>query len=178
MKTYATDDFARNIAKTDRAFATTIQRATDAYGQRGLLNSGVRAYGNVMSAKDQQTDKEALSAGFDKSIADLEASRAKAYSQYDLTKRSLDLSGQDTSLQNEKDKDKINRDRATELEVARANTDQRITDKQLGDITTYANQRGAIPTTGTTPARTASLSTVKTLQTKATGKRFAKPLLN
>lgn len=187
MSTYAKDDFARNLGKTDRAFASTIQRATEAYGQRNLLNSGVQAYGNIMSAKDQQADKEGLKAGMDKTLTDLEASRLKAFQSFDLTNRSLGLSEKDMLLKKQQNEDKLNRDQATELEVARANADERITDKNLGDLSTYTQQRGAIPTgdtttkkatTTTTAPKTASLSTVKTLQkTTTTPKKFAKPLL-
>lgn len=187
MSTYAKDDFARTLGKTDRAFASTIQRATEAYGQRNLLNSGVQAYGNLMGAKDQQADKDGLKAGMDKTLTDLEASRLKAFQSFDLTKRSLDLTEKDALLKKQQNEDKLNRDQATELEVARANADERITDKNLGDISSYTQQRGAIPTgetkatpkTTTTTPKTASLSTVKTLQktTTTAPKKFAKPLL-
>lgn len=179
MSSYAKDDFAKNLTKTDRAFASTIQRATEAYGQRNLLNSGVQAYGNLMSAKDQQGTKDAMQSGLDKTIGDLEASRQKAFNQYDITNRSLALKDQELNLTDQQKQDKINRDRATELEVARSDTDSGYSDRALGDISKYAQQSGAIPTGNTpTPAKTANLSTVKTLQTKATApKKFAKPLL-
>ena len=42
MTGYSKDEFARNMSKSDRAFASTMQQASEAYGQRGLLNSGVK----------------------------------------------------------------------------------------------------------------------------------------
>lgn len=173
MTSYSKDEFARNMAKSDRGFASTIQQASEAYGNRGLLNSGVQAYGNLMSAKDQQANKESMQAGMDKTLSDLEASRKKAFSQYDLTKRSLGLTEQDTLLGDKQKQDKLTRDRATELEVARANADARITENALGDISKYTQQAGAIPTA------TATLSSAKTLAKKAnTPKKFTTPLLN
>lgn len=172
MTSYSKDEFARNMVKTDRGFASTMQQATEAYGNRGLLNSGARAYGTLMSAKDQQANKDSMQAGMDKTLADLEASRKKAFSSYDLTKRSLGLTEEETNLKNKKDQDKIQRDRATELEVARANTDARITENAMGDINKYTQQAGAIPTA------TATLSSAKTLAKKTTAKKFTTPLLN
>ena len=110
-----------------------------------------------MSAKEQQTNKEGMKAGLDETLANLEASRKKAFSQYDLTQRSLGLSEQEIALKKKQDEAKISRDRATELEVARANTDTRMGENVLGDINKYAQQAGAIP------KPTASITGAKTL---------------
>lgn len=118
-----------------------MQRATDAYGQRGLLNSGVSAYGNTLSAQDQSTDQGTMKAGLDNTMAQLNEARTKAQQSYDLNSRGYNLSDKELELQNKQNMDKVNRNQSTELEVARDNIDSRNSLSQLGDINKYAQQR-------------------------------------